>query len=269
VIPLARFLDRPFRLLPGLAALLIAAAGCAGPQMADRNTRLGPPTRVGQGTARAFVTLDPAGAPAAIGVVLTEAALKGLPPEPPPGEDGWEYVLRLPREAKAAGYDHVGLDWNPHGHIPPGVYTVPHFDVHFYRIDGIDEAARARITAKGADLERAHKQPAPDLMPAGYVLPPGTEVPRMGAHAIDPAGGEFHGQGFTKTFIYGFYDGQLVFIEPMVAKAFLEAHPDVTDPVAVPRRYAAPGYYPTRYSVRYDAARKTYSVTLEDLCRQP
>jgi hypothetical protein len=26
------------------------------------------------------------------------------------------------------------LDWNPRGHIPDGVYTVPHFDVHFYLI---------------------------------------------------------------------------------------------------------------------------------------
>jgi hypothetical protein len=26
----------------------------------------------------------------------------------------------------------VGLNWNPHGHIPPGVYDLPHFDFHFY-----------------------------------------------------------------------------------------------------------------------------------------
>ena len=24
------------------------------------------------------------------------------------------------------------LNWNPHGHIPPGIYDRPHFDVHFY-----------------------------------------------------------------------------------------------------------------------------------------
>jgi hypothetical protein len=221
---------------------------------------------VGQGAAHAFVMLDPTGNPAAIGVTLTEDALTGLPAEPPTGAVGWEYVLALPKEAAATGYDHVGLDWNPHGHKPPGVYTVPHFDVHFYMIS---EATRARITLQGDDLERARKQPPSELMPAGYVLPPGTAEPRMGAHAINPVADEFHGRGFTKTFIYGFYDGRLIFLEPMLAKAFLEKRPDITEPVAVPPRYAAPGYYPTRYSVRYDAARKEYAIALEDLRRRP
>lgn len=227
-------------------------------------TYLGAPKPLGQGTARAFVTLDPAGNPTAIGVILTEAALTGLPTEPPAGADGWEYVLPLPREAAATGYDHVGLDWNPHGHIPPGVYTVPHFDFHFYMIS---EEARAKITAHGDDRERARKQPSPDLMPAGYVLPPGTEVPRMGAHAINPSAGEFQGRGFTKTFIYGFYDGQLIFVEPMIAKAFLDRKSDVTEPVTLPRRYARLGSYPTRFSVRYDPVRREHTVALEGLQR--
>ncbi len=259
-----RSAHRRLWLLAGMAALVVVA-GCAGPM--DRRgprTYLGAPKRLGQGTARASVTLDAAGHPTAIGVTLTEAALTGLPAEPPPGADGWEYVLPLPREAAATGYDHIGLDWNPRGHIPPGVYTVPHFDFHFYMIS---EAARAKITAQGDDLERARKQPPPDLMPAGYVLPAGTEVPRMGAHAINPVASEFHGGGLTKTFIYGFYDGQLIFVEPMIAKAFLDGKPDVTEPVAVPRRYARPGYYPTRYSLRYDSARREYTVALEGLHR--
>ena len=31
----------------------------------------------------------------------------------------------------------------------------------------------------------------------------------MGAHAIDPTGDEFTKKSFTKTFIYGFYDGEM------------------------------------------------------------
>lgn len=257
-------MGRPVRCLEWPTALV--AAGCAAPLIADRTTHLGPAVRVGEGTARAFVRVDAAGAPTAVGVLLTEAALRGLPAEPPPGAEAWEYILRLPREAGGTGYDHVTLDWNPRGHPPPGVYDVPHFDVHFYLIP---EAERARVTATGQDLERARKQPAPDLMPAGYVLPPGTEVPRMGAHAINPAADEFHGRGFRRTFIYGFYDGRLVFIEPMVSKAFLEERPDLTEPVPVPARYASPGYYPTHYSVRYDPARRIYLIALEGLRRSP
>lgn len=259
---------RPHRAVPWFPwlAVLALTLGCAGPRVAERDTHLGPPVRVGEGTARAFVRVDAAGAPAAIGVLLTEDALRGLPPEPPPGEDRWEYVLWLPRKAAGTGYDHVTLDWNPRGHTPPGVYDVPHFDVHFYLISA---AARARITAQGEDLARTRRQPAVDLMPAGYVLPPGTEVPGMGAHAINPAADEFHRRGFTRTFIYGFYDGWLVFLEPMVSKAFLEGRPDVTEPVAVPARYAAPGQYPTRWSIRYEGARKTYTIALEGLRRAP
>jgi len=50
---------------------------------------------------------------------------------------------------------------------------------------------REKITAKGEDLERAHRAPAPEFMPEGYILPDGTEVPRMGAHAIDSTAPEF------------------------------------------------------------------------------
>jgi hypothetical protein len=47
---------------------------------------------------------------------------------------GYEYVLPLP-DAVARRADvpfkWVLLDWNPGGHVPPGVYDVAHFDVHF------------------------------------------------------------------------------------------------------------------------------------------
>ncbi|MFC6670373.1 hypothetical protein [Marinobacterium aestuariivivens] len=42
---------------------------------------------------------------------------------PPPGVQ--EFELSLPAEAAATGYDHVTVDWNPHGHIPEGFTTGP------------------------------------------------------------------------------------------------------------------------------------------------
>ena len=81
---------------------------------------------------------------------LSEAALSGLPAEPPATGE-WEYQLSLPPEAAGSGYDHVTVDWNPHGHIPEGVYNVPHFDFHFYVIDS---TARNAITAVGVALSR-------------------------------------------------------------------------------------------------------------------
>ncbi|NVK40609.1 MAG: DUF5602 domain-containing protein [Oceanospirillaceae bacterium] len=241
-------------------------AGCSMPHkeaLSPAGTYEGPPVAIGQGQAWTFVTLDEQGQAKTLGIRMSEAALSGLPAEPPATGE-WEYQLSLPAEASVTGYNHVTVDWNPHGHIPEGVYNVPHFDFHFY---AIDSASRNAITAVGEDLARAHKAPEPAYMPADYVLPPGTEVPRMGAHAIDSASPEFHDQPFTQTFIYGFYDGRIIFVEPMMTLAFLASRPDVSAPVKQPEAYY-PGFaYPNWYGARYDAANAQYEITLEELAR--
>lgn len=247
------------------AALLAAVAGGASAQRMNAGTVLGEPRPVGQGTARSFITFDDRGQPTAIGVSLSAGALSGLPTEAPAGPPGFEYVLPLPKEAAVAGYTHVTLDWNPQGHPPPGVYTVPHFDFHFYLITPEE---RARITATGQDLEKTRRKPAPEFVPAGYILPPGTEVPRMGAHMINPAADEFQKKPLTKTFIYGSYDGRLIFLEPMVTKTFLDSKPNVTESIGLPQVYPQPGYYPTRYSVKYDPASGELRVSLEGLTQR-
>jgi hypothetical protein len=87
----------------------------------------------------------------------------------------------------------------------------------------------------------------------------------MGGHWVDPQSNEFNKQPFTRTFLYGNYDGQIIFMEPMITKAFLEAKTAVTETIKLPSKYAKRGYYPTRYSVKYDTASKEYSVALEGL----
>lgn len=254
----------------GLAAAVLATTmmtsiqGCATASNPEptAGTYDGPSRDMGGGRAHTFVTLDAGGRPTALGIRMSETALSGLPAEPPRDADGWEYVLPLPKEAALSGYQHVVIDWNPMGHPPPGVYDKPHFDFHFYLIS---PAQREKITAKGEDLARAHKAPAPGFMPEGYILPEGTEVPRMGAHAVNPASPEFNKLPFTKTFIYGFYDGSMAFLEPMVTKAFLETKPKVTDPIKLPKAYSRHAYYPTRYSVKYDGAQREYVIALEGL----
>jgi hypothetical protein len=257
------------RLLASLLITLLVTlvTGCTLSQKKDQEAGVyeGPLTPLGQGSARSFVALDADGRPATIGIRLSEAALTGLPAEDPVNSHGWEYLLQLPPESANIGYDHIGVDWNPHGHIPPGVYDKPHFDFHFYLID-ID--ARNKITAVGDDLNRAHKAPSVEFMPSGYILPPGTEVPKMGAHAIDPNADEFAKKSFTKTFIYGFYDGAMIFLEPMITKAYLESKPDDLVQVAVPKQYPAHGYYPTQYVVKYDQAHGEYLISLTGLVRR-
>src|SRR5690606_5396242 len=158
--------------------------------------------------------------------------------------------------------DHIGLDWNPIGHPPKDIYTLPHFDVHFYMMTP-DE--RAKISAKGADLVRCEKKPDAAFMPAGYIIPPETSMPQMGAHAVDTGAAELAGKTFTSTFIYGFYNGQMNFIEPMIAVDFLKTKPNFSTDVKVPQAYPKNGFYPTRYSTSFDPQRQEYSVALDGL----
>jgi hypothetical protein len=127
--------------------------------------------------------------------------------------------------------------------------------------------ALKKITGVGKDAPIANKQPAQGFMPAGYVMPPGA-IPMMGAHAVDTSSPELNPQQpqpFTQTFIYGYYNGLMNFFEPMITKDYLETKPDFTAEVKQPERFAKRGYYPTRYSIKYNAERKEYTVSLEGL----
>jgi hypothetical protein len=255
-----------------VAGSVFAQSGSAQPQSANHtltavtepstSTVFGTAAPLGKGSARSWVKLDKEGKPTAIGLTFTEAALAGLPQELPPGQEGTEYVLALPTEAGATAFNHIGINWNPHGHPPGKVYDTPHFDFHFYMIT---PEARNRITAQGDDRERARRRPPLEYVPAGYIYAPDSEIPRMGGHWADPQSNEFRGQPFTRSFLYGNYDGQIIFMEPMITKAFLETKTSVTEIIKLPSRFAAHGYYPTRYSVSYDPASKQYTIALEGL----
>ncbi|MFO1189113.1 MAG: DUF5602 domain-containing protein [Alphaproteobacteria bacterium] len=242
----------------GLAVATGNAIAADGPKVLS-----GKSVAVGQGKARVVVATNAAGKPIALGVRLDAAALKGLP-EATPSQHEWEYVLELPKGGPRTGFDHVVLNWNPKGHEPPGIYDTPHFDVHFYSISA---AERDAITFKGTD-KSGFAQPDAALVPAGYVVPPDTAVEKMGLHGIDPKGPEFRKHRFTHTFIYGYHKGRQIFVEPMIAKDFLESRPDVTTKIAVPAKYSSPGHYPTRYRVAYDPKLDQYVVMLTGLAER-
>lgn len=236
--------------------IMLFVAAISAPLRADQ-TYLGEIRQVGQGTMATWTTVNQDGAPTAIGVTLTTGVLDGLPTQQP----DYEYVLALPTQAARTPFTHFALDWNPHGHDPVAVYGVPHFDFHFYIISSQERAA---ITATGADLARVERIPAPAFVPHGYVATPGG-VPHMGAHWVDPAAPEFHGQPFAETFIYGFYNGRMAFIEPMLTLAYLRTNPQVDRAIALPEAYPVSGYYPTRFTIQSDPQHGEYTVALRGL----
>lgn len=239
------------------AALCAVASFVACEELTSPDTRTlrGPDISVGDGLARTDVVVDGANRIQSIGVVFTLEALDSLPPTLP----GTEYILPLPPDAPTTIFDHVAIDWQPEGHPPPMVYTHPHFDVHFYMIS--KDEREAMTPADPAFLETALRAPDSAAIPPGYMADP-QAVPGMGTHWTDQSSHEFHGQMFTNTLVFGFYDGQMVFIEPMLTKAFLESQPDESKTIALPVQLPAPGAYPTTYRVRHDAAEGEYRVEL-------
>jgi len=235
------------------AALILSASFTGCQKDSKSGTFYGEQTHVGNGTVRTFVTLNDDGNPETIGYKFTESMLSGLP-----DKDAMSnmYNLNFPSQAGVAGYDHAELDWNPHGHEPLPIYGYPHFDFHFYTV-GAGELGQI---APGPDTVAVDPQYIPKDYVTGVMA-----VPNMGVHWADTLSSEFRGQKFTTTFIYGFYHGKMLFVEPMITKEYLETHPDVTMPVKQPAAFQTPGYFPTKYSIHYDAGKKEYTVALEGL----
>lgn len=221
-------------------------------------TYYGPEVQVGEGHARTYLVMQKT-MPTEIGIAFNDSAMVGLPEE----LDEYEYVLPLPKEAGDSPYRDVVLDWNPRGHPPEGVYTVPHFDFHFYTIN---DAERLKIVPSDSAFGRkaAHQPPA-DQVPAGYIVAPLPAVPEMGVHWVDPQAPELNGKPFTHTFIFGSWDGRITFYEPMVSLAFLQTRPETTAQVPMAERHDQESYYPTEYRVTYDAGTHEYRVGLAGL----
>lgn len=224
-------------------------------------TVVGQEVTMGSGKVHSWISLDDAGNPSAIGLTFGEAALNGLATTPE------EFTMTLPAEKSMTPFDHLTIDWNPNGHEPSQIYTLPHFDLHFYTIT---QAERAAITG-GPDFITVDT----NLYPAGFMTGSDTAfaVPNMGVHYVDANAGEFHGSLFDKTFIYGFTAGKLAFLEPMITKAYLEGRKTgsaaVSAEIKQPNKYAKTGvYYPTFYNIVYNAAAKEYTILLTQMVKR-
>jgi hypothetical protein len=218
---------------------------------------------IGQGAAHTVVRTDASGKLAAIGVMFTPGMLDGLPRPATGAEPDFPYLLPMPTPGPRTIVDHVVIDWESVGHPPPHVYDVPHFDFHFYLVSEVDQ--RSVVFSDERESGDVRQQPPRELLAAGYLVPPGTAVSRMGVHAIDPSAPEFHGGPFTARFLYGYYNRRQTFLEVMASLSFLESKPSFTAPVRRPKAHTKPGAYPSTYSVTYEPARDVYEVTLADL----
>ena len=216
------------------------------------NTFYGPAEQMGKGIVQAFAVMTHSGVPQAVGIRFSEKALDGLP------QNMDEVTLRLPNKASGLYIDHIDFGWMPAGHQPPGVYNIPHFDIHFYYIS---ELEKMQIT----DPALAEVLPPPNQWPYRYVPTPGFE-PMMGKHWLNLDSNEGQGLRFDQTFIYGSYDGEFIFLEPMITLEYLEMKTSMEYAISQPQIYPESDfYYPTKYSINYDEIKKEYTVMLFDM----
>jgi hypothetical protein len=196
------------------------------------------------------------GSVAELGATIPLAVIEGVPADPPmvwPPEQ--LAAVSFPDEGRAAlGIDHLGINWEGHGH-PPSPFAVPHFDFHLYTLSESD------IEAIDCSDERK-----PVTLPAGYVLPDievpqlgtliGLCVPRMGMHAMPSA--QTGGDAFEASMIIGYYGGHAIYFEPMVSQARLLERSDFSLTVPAIRDLPPGVRYPSELHARYDRERDEY-----------
>ncbi len=257
----------------------------------------GKKVKVGNGSIRTYIVTQQhlGGQPLEIGVAMTEDAMEGLPaPMAMTAEEMKKaghanmtvYLLDLPKY-NPTPYKFVQFDWNAAGHEPAGVYDLPHFDFHFYTVPV--EVRNSIVPSDPRYAEKAASYPAAEFRAPFYIdaatpagaPPAAVVVPQMGMHWLDVRSPELQGMAgnpagykpFTKTFIYGSWDGQFIFDEPMITRDYIMAKRSATDPavrdeiipVSVPARRNPAGYYPGAYRITWDAAAKEYRIALTQL----
>jgi Domain of unknown function (DUF5602) len=204
----------------------------------------GPEAEVYHGKAWTWIQLDKQGKPERVAISINDAALNSVKPGDGSSSGDHQHddnvVLKFHPKAEATLFRHVWLNWNPNGHPPAGVYTRPHFDLHYYMVPSEERETFVDPVKLDAAL-------APDYLPANHI---GVDpVPTMGKHYIDVTSPELNGQPFTQTFIFGSYDSKMVFWEPMITLDFLKNTASFERSIPQPAKFQKTGYYPTKMRI--------------------
>jgi hypothetical protein len=255
---------RLFR-VPGLLFLLAAAAGLfiasgaaaqsptLGVAAAESRMISGATVQVGGRDVTTWARLDADDSPVQVGVTVAYGILANPPAEAGTGPAGAIAVVEFPKEVQSTSVlNHFAIHWLEGGHTPDP-FLVSHFDFHFY---GIPSSQVARIGAADPAAPDASR------LPAGYVYGgPEAFVPQMGGHALNPAD---LGKPFSAVLILGYYEGRMIFVEPMVTQEFLRQKSDFAFDIPEPQVLGGQAYYPTRFAAHYDPVTDSYQLILSD-----
>ncbi len=214
----------------------------------------GPEVQAFGGKANTWLLLKIDGSPERLGITLTEGVLKGVASGGVKAGYMQQGSVVLPLHPKAAitPYKNIALDWDPQGHLPTGVFDLPSFAFHY---NMIPEKERQAILNAPADFEKTHSYPNAAYLPPNFsvvAITPVEDRPGggcFGAHWFDKAAPEFNQQGFTQTWSYGTYNGEVVFQMPMITLEFLKSVESFERAILQPSAFQIPGYYPTVFII--------------------
>jgi len=182
------------------------------------------------------------GKPEQVSIIVDDAAMNSVPVGQPTDHVGHENNLMIPvPQEGSVPFKFIMVNWNSSGHEPENVYTLPHFDFHFYMTPQSEVVGYT-------DMTKLEIDPAADYLPANHIG--GAPAPGMGKHWLDLASPELGGETFTQTFIYGSYDGKVVFYEPMITRDYLLATNSFERDIPQPAKFKNSGYYPTRMKIK-------------------
>lgn len=249
----------------------------------------GPGVALGDGELRVLGIVE-RGHPTSIGLSVTGATMRTLPDTMSDGErcfdvngdgaisdmecsGGHQRDLELPgnlADLSTSQFKYAMINWNVMGHGPPAVYTEPHFDIHFY-LRSQEEVEAIRLGPCGnvvhCDDFATGRVPVPaEYNPADYG-DYGFVQGKMGNHLVDKTSDEWNGGRFDRTFVYGSFNGEITYMEPMVTKSWIEGLADGTteegcQPIKQPEQWQLAGWYPTLYCGQYRPNRDEYVIDL-------
>jgi hypothetical protein len=236
------------------------------------------PQDFGSGPINTFVTTDDVtGNLTSVGFTFNQAVLDlaNLPTS-----SKTEKEVPLPTQAKSTAFDFTKVEWRPQGHIPPGIYTEPHLDFHFYTIpESVADQFDPATVGQSAFIAEGQQPPPPGFYPANYASFPQINpafnnliVAGEGNHWADRNAPELQGSphGFNETFLYGYINGVMSFEEPMLTRQFLlslQSSPTHTfsQNISQPNLYYETALYPTDFSASFEPIDGQYNVTLGGL----
>lgn len=247
------------------------------------------PRTLGDGQISTFASTTPSENPKYVGLHFSDGAMTNLPTPEELEDSGTKlhggfmsklYGIPFPSNAPEP-FKFMGFGWNSEGHLPRGVYSKPHFDIHFY-FHPPEEILEIgpRNPAPNTPPPITNENIADGQIPEDYrLIEGGAVIPNMGAHMAPVGAPEFKNRddasNWLKTLIWGAADindddiFELNFVEPMVTLDFFKNHLNGVhkEEIAQPDSYPMDGWYPTAFTLR-DLGDGGYAAVMQDFEEQ-